>query len=64
MAGASINVSLPTVEEAKPIFDKLAEGGQITMPWAATFWTPGFGTLTDKFGIRWMVGVEPAPSAG
>jgi PhnB protein len=35
-------------------FDALAEGGTVTMPLQDTFWGARFGTLTDKFGIRWM----------
>jgi PhnB protein len=27
------------------------------MPWAKTFWSPGFGMLVDKFGMNWMVNV-------
>jgi PhnB protein len=33
------------------------------MPFQQTFWTSGFGTLTDRFGVPWMVNVrheEPA----
>ena len=63
MAGVSVNVSLPDVASSKAAFDKLAEGGEITMPYAATFWDPGFGTLVDKFGVHWMVGTDqPAES--
>ncbi|MDG1376585.1 MAG: VOC family protein [Yoonia sp.] len=61
MEGASMMVSLATAKEAKRIFDGLAEGGTIRMPWEPTFWSAGFGTLTDQFGIRWMVGTDEAP---
>jgi len=33
------------------------------MPFQQTFWTSGFGTLIDRFGVPWMVNVrheEPA----
>lgn len=26
-----------------------------------TFWTPAFGTLTDRFGTRWMVMADSPP---
>ena len=55
----SISVSTETQEEAEDIFNKLAEGGKVTMPMEKTFWSPYFGTLTDKFDINWMVSVEP-----
>ena len=55
MAGNSIALTFDTVEESRRVFDSLAEGGEIEMPLEATFWSPGFGALTDRFGTRWMV---------
>ena len=55
MAGTSIALSFPTVEEAKRVFDALAGGGEVRMSFEPTFWSPGFGTLTDRYGTRWMV---------
>lgn len=60
MAGCAIQLNYATAAEAKSVFDQLAEGGEITMPWEATFWSAGFGTLTDRFGIKWMVGTDEA----
>lgn len=40
---------------------ELADGGEVTMPFGATFWSPGFGACTDRFGVPWMVDTEPAP---
>jgi PhnB protein len=62
MEGSSIMVSLPTAAAAKAVFDGLAEGGSIRMAWEPTFWSAGFGTLTDAFGIRWMIGTDEAPA--
>jgi len=55
MAGTSLSISFPTAEAARAIFDRLAEGGEVRMPFAAQFFTPGMGALTDRFGTRWMV---------
>lgn len=41
-------------------FEQLAEGGRVVMPFAETFWSPGFGSLVDKFGIPWMVNTIPS----
>lgn len=46
-----------TKEEAKRLFEALAEGGKITMPIADMFFGAYFGSLTDKHGINWMVNV-------
>lgn len=63
MQGCAVQLSFDTANEARAIFDRLAEGGEITMPWAPTFWSAGFGTLTDRFGTHWMVGCEEPPAA-
>lgn len=57
MAGSSISMALADVETGRRAFDRLAEGGDVGMPYQETFWTPGFGTVSDKFGTRWMVTV-------
>lgn len=41
--------------EAERVFNALAEGGQTTMPFADVFWGGKMGSLTDRFGIQWMV---------
>jgi PhnB protein len=39
-------------------FHKLSEGGSIYMPLEKQFWGDIFGSLTDKFGINWMVNIS------
>ena len=51
------SISVDTVAEGQRVFDGLAEGGQATMPFTQTFWSPGFGMVTDRFGTPWMVNV-------
>ncbi len=57
-ASVSISHSVPSAQEAQTIFDKLAEGGGIVMPFAPTFFTAGFGMCKDKFGTHWMINVQ------
>ncbi|KOC90633.1 VOC family metalloprotein YjdN [Winslowiella iniecta] len=60
--GYAISLATSDLEEGKNWFDNLSAGGHVTMPWQETFWAKGFGMLTDKFGIPWMVNVEkPMP---
>ena len=47
--------------EGQRWYDALSEGGTAIMPFAETFWSPGFGSLIDRFGIPWMVNVMPSP---
>jgi PhnB protein len=58
-AGTNVTVSLSGdpgegIEEA---WAKLAEGGQVTMPFEKQMWGDLFGQLVDKFGTQWMVDV-------
>jgi PhnB protein len=55
MKGFSLSLSYPTVAEAKKIFDALAAGGEVRMPFQKTFWAEAFGMLADRFGTPWMV---------
>jgi PhnB protein len=63
--GFSLTIAVPTEAEADRYFNALADGGQVEMPLAKTFWSPRFGVVTDRFGVNWMINVftEPPPSA-
>ncbi|WP_372774143.1 VOC family protein [Mangrovibacterium sp.] len=53
-----INLEPDTKAEADRLFNALAEGGTITMPQSDMFWGAYFGSLTDQFGIHWMINVS------
>lgn len=53
--GIQITLNFNDPKEGEGIFNALAEGGRIEMPFQATFWSTGFGMCVDKFGIPWMV---------
>jgi PhnB protein len=61
--GFAVSFTTATPAEAERIFNELAEDGKVTMPFAPTFWSPGFGMVVDRFGIPWMVMAEPAAQA-
>jgi len=48
-------LSLRGPVEAQRVFDALAEGGSIHMPLQKTFWSEGFGVVTDRFGVPWEI---------
>jgi PhnB protein len=58
--GFHVNIAVKSVDEGKSLFDALADKGTIIMPFAPTFWSPGFAMFTDRFGTPWMVNVEQA----
>jgi len=41
-------------EEISSLFAKLTEGGKVNMPLEVAFFGT-FGSLTDKFGVKWML---------
>ena len=55
-SGGNIHLSVDMEDEQKmeKVFEKLSEGGKVTMPLQDTFWGAKFGMLVDKFGIAWM----------
>jgi PhnB protein len=55
--GFSLALSVANEAEADRVFAALADGGQVRMPLAKTFWSPRFGMVADRFGIGWMVSV-------
>jgi PhnB protein len=44
--------------EARRLFDALSAGGRATMPLQRTEWAELYGTLTDRFGVQWMVSYQ------
>lgn len=54
----SISITPDSEEEGIRLFNELSAGGAVTTPLEKTFWNTFFGTLTDKFGVNWMVNYE------
>lgn len=52
-----LNLEPDTKEEADYLFEALSAGGTVTAALSDTFWGAYYGSLTDKFGIHWMVNV-------
>lgn len=61
--GFFVTVSIEGADRAAAVFGALAEGGEVRLPYASTFWSPGFGVLVDRFGVPWEVN-SVQPSAG
>jgi PhnB protein len=54
-AKARLAIGAADHDEGQCLFDGLAAGGTVTMPYAKQFWGASFGMLTDRFGIEWMI---------
>ena len=57
--GDSVTLSLAGTdsEQLTTFFNKLSEGGSVTMPLAKQVWGDTFGMFTDKYQIHWMVNI-------
>jgi PhnB protein len=57
--GSQITVSLSgdDADELRGYWEKLAADGTVTMPLERQMWGDDFGTVTDRFGIDWMVNI-------
>ena len=47
-----------SLEELTRYWDALADGASIIEPLASSAWSPGFGMLTDHFGVTWVLDVQ------
>ena len=52
---------VPTAKEANEIFERLSDGGNITLPPVETFYSAFHAALTDKFGVGWNIVAEELP---
>ncbi|HYK52290.1 MAG TPA: VOC family protein [Candidatus Eremiobacteraceae bacterium] len=58
-----VAVQVDSESDAERIFSKLGQDGNITMPLSETFFSPKFGMLVDKFGIKWLIVTAVAAAA-
>lgn len=62
--GKQVTICITTndVEQSQRIFEALKQdGGQVNMPFQAEPFSPGFGDVTDKFGVTFQVFTEAQP---
>ena len=57
--GDNITISLSgdDEQELRGYWDKLSQGGTVTLPLEKQMWGDLFGQCTDQFGIPWMVNI-------
>jgi PhnB protein len=57
--GFSLSITARDQAEADRLFAALSDGGEVRMPLTKTFFSPAFGVVADRFGVSWMVVVQP-----
>jgi PhnB protein len=62
--GNTITVSLSgdVADELRGYWEKLSDGGTVTMPLEKQMWGDEFGMCVDSFGIAWMVNITQPQS--
>ncbi|TFB99271.1 MULTISPECIES: VOC family protein [unclassified Cryobacterium] len=58
-----VSVRGETLDEVQGYWAALSAGASIVEPLAASAWSPGFGMLTDAFGVTWILDVAAAYTA-
>ncbi len=58
--GTNVSVSLSgdDSDELHGYWDKLADGGSVSVPLEKQMWGDEFGMCVDRFGIAWMVNIS------
>lgn len=61
---AGVSVSLSGDDEAKlrGYWERLSDGGTVTMPFEQAPWGDTFGMCVDRFGTSWMVNLADQPT--
>ena len=54
-SNVSLTLSNNDATEGERIFNALADGGAVEVPFSKQFWGASFGMLVDRFEINWMV---------
>jgi PhnB protein len=54
----SMSLSGEDEDELRGYYDKLSDGGTVTMPMEKAVWGDIFGMVTDRFGVSWLVNVS------
>jgi PhnB protein len=55
-----INLEPDNRTETNRLFNALSAGGKVDMPLQEMFWGGYFGSLVDRFGVRWMFNCKSA----
>jgi len=58
--GFGLSLTVPSEADADRKFAALSAGGRVEMPLAKTFFSPRFGMVVDRFGVLWMIIVQPS----
>ena len=53
-------IELNNADAAAALFDRMSDGGRVTVTLKSQFWGEIYGNFTDRFGVQWAIIVLPA----
>ena len=64
LGSAKVQLALSGTDEQtlRSLFESLGEGGKVGVPLERQVWGDLFGSVTDRFGIDWMVNISSRES--
>jgi PhnB protein len=61
-SNGTVSLSGEDEAELRGYWNKLSDGGEVSVPLEKAPWGDTFGMCVDKFGVSWMVNIAGAPS--
>ena len=59
MKGSALLIDVESVDRGLALFERLSDGGRVTVPFKKQFWGDVYGNFTDRFGVQWAI-IAPA----
>jgi PhnB protein len=59
MKGSALMIQADNDGAGAALFDRLSDGGRVTVPFKKQFWGDVYGNFTDRFGVQWAI-IVPA----
>lgn len=59
--GFGLSLQAASMAEAERMMQALSEGGKVQIALRKTAWAAAFGTVTDKFNLRWAIEFGTSP---
>ncbi|MET9559336.1 MULTISPECIES: hypothetical protein [Streptomyces] len=53
-----VSLRIGSLGEATTLWERLTASGAVVESLASSNWSPGFGIVTDRFGVTWLINVH------
>ncbi len=60
MKGVALLIEPADAGAGAALFERMAEGGRVMVPFAKQFWGDSYGNFTDRFGVQWAMNCRVA----